>query len=544
MSVPTNSDVNRATGDDLLLLNGHVLTMDREHPRASAVAMRMGRVVYVGDDAGVKAAAAPGSAEIDLAGRTATPGLNDAHAHPMSVGFALLDLDLSPEKHAAIADLQGLVRDAVQARPAGTWIMGRGYDDARLAEGRHPTRADLDEMAPDHPVILIRMCHHIGAANSMALRLAGVTRETPDPDGGIFDRDEHGEPTGVLREAALTAVRAMMPEPDEAAMMTALEAGGREFLRAGVPSAVEAGIRDPRELRAYQRLREQGRLPFRAYLMMLIDETLDDLISLGIQTGFGDDWVRIGPAKLFSDGSIGGRTAMMHAPYEGQPDNYGLWMMPPEELKAKVRRAHDAGFQVGIHAIGDAAIDLVLDAYEEAQRANPRADARHRIEHCSIVDDRILGRIRNLGVVPIPGTSFLRHFRDAYVNNLGEWRIGQAYGMRSFARFGITAAASSDAPVVPVNALAGVQTMVTRRDDLGRPCNPEEAISLEDALRAYTVNGAYASFEEGSKGTLKAGMLGDVTVFETDLANVDDNDLAGVGVDYTIAEGSVVFERL
>jgi predicted amidohydrolase YtcJ len=528
---------------DLLLVNGRVRTMDPARPEVSAVAIRLGRVVYAGDDAGAKATAAPSSPQIDLAGRTATPGLNDAHAHPMSVGFALLDLDLSPERNETIAALQGLVREAVGTRAAGTWILGRGYDDARLAEGRHPTRADLDIIAPEHPVMLIRMCHHIGVANSAALRLAGVTRDTADPDNGLFDRDEHGEPTGVLREGALTAVRAVMPEPDEAAMMAALGAGGREFLRQGVTSTVEAGIRDPRELRAYQRLREQERLPVRTYLMMIIDETLDDLVSLGMRTGFGDEWVRIGPAKLFSDGSIGGRTARMHAPYEGQPDNFGLWMLPPEEIKAKVRHAHDAGFQVGIHAIGDAAIDLVLDAYAEAQAANPRPDPRHRIEHCSIVDDRILGRIRDIGAVPIPGTSFLYHFRDAYVNNLGEWRIGQAYGMRSFARFGITAAASSDAPVVPISAVTGLQTMVMRRDILGRPCNPEEAVPLEDALRAYTVNGAYASFEERIKGTLRPGMLGDVTVFETDLFAVDPGDLSTVQVDYAIAEGKVVYEH-
>ena len=516
--------------------------MDPANPTVSAVAIRMGRIVYAGDDTGARAAAAPGSPVIDLAGRTATPGLNDAHAHPMFVGFALLDLDLSPQRHATITDLQTLVRETAASQPPGAWIVGRGYDDARLAERRNPTRADLDAVAPDHPVVLIRMCHHIGAANSAALRLAGVTRDTPDPEDGLFDRDEHGEPTGVLREGALTLVRSAIPEPDEMAMMAALEAGGREFLRQGVTSAVEAGIRDPRELRAYQRLRETGRLPFRAYLMMMLDETLDDLAALGIATGFGDPWLRIGPAKLFSDGSIGGRTARMHAPYEGEPDNYGLWMMPPEELKAKVRRAHDAGFQVGIHAIGDAAIDLVLDAYEEAQTANPRADARHRIEHCSIVDDRILGRIRDLGAVPIPGTSFLRHFRDAYVANLGEWRIGQAYGMGSFARFGITAAASSDAPVVPVSALAGVQTMVTRRDILGRPCNPEEAIPLADALRAYTVNGAYASFEERIKGMLRPGLLGDVTIFAADLSGVAPDALAEVPIAYTIAGGNVVYE--
>ena len=303
-------------------------------------------------------------------------------------------------------------------------------------------------------------------------------------------------------------------------MMAALEAGGREFLRQGVTSTVEAGIRDPRELRAYQRLREAGRLPVRTYLMMMLDETLDDLVSLGIRTGFGDEWVRIGPAKLFSDGSIGGRTARMQALRRGAGQR--------RSLDDAAGRAQGEGAPrprcrfPGRHPRDRRRRDRPRPrCLRSGAAATPRPDPRHRIEHCSIVDDRILGRIRDIGAVPIPGTSFLRHFRDAYVNNLGEWRIGQAYGMRSFARFGITAAASSDAPVVPVNALAGVQTMVTRRDILGRPCNPEEAISLEDALRAYTVNGAFASFEEGIKGTLRPGMLGDVTIFETDLFSVD-----------------------
>ena len=348
---------------DLLLLNGKVRTMDPANPVASAVAIRQGRVVFAGDDAGARAAVPAATEAVDLRGRTATPGLNDAHAHPMSVGFALLDLDLSPERNAGIADLLGLVRQAAAERPPGTWIVGRGYDHARLAELRHPTRHDLDAAAPDHPVVLIRMCHHIGAANSAALALAGVTAATADPDGGLFDRDAHGEPTGVLRETALEVVRANVPEPDEDAIAAALEAAGRRFLADGVTSATEAGIRDPREMAAYQRLWRAGRLPLRTYLMMMLDETMESLLALGVRTGFGDDRLRIGPVKLFADGSIGGRTARMRRPYEGQPDNVGLWMLPPEELKAKVRRAHEAGFQVGIHAIGDAAVELVVDAY-------------------------------------------------------------------------------------------------------------------------------------------------------------------------------------
>ncbi len=227
-----------------------------------------------------------------------------------------------------------------------------------------------------------------------------------------------------------------------------------------------------------------------------------------------------------------------------KPDNVGLFMMPPEELKAKVLHAHKAGFQVAIHAIGDAAIDLVLDAYEEAAIADPRPNPRHRVEHCSIVDEQTIARIGRLGVIPIPGTSFLYHFRDAYVANLGEDRIRYAYGMATFGKYGIPAAASSDAPVVPTTATIGLQTMMTRQDARGRDVWPEERVSLDDALAAYTVNGAYASFEEHSKGRLRPGMLGDVTVFETNLRDVEPAAISEVQVDLTILGGQVAYDRL
>ena len=218
-------------------------------------------------------------------------------------------------------------------------------------------------------------------------------------------------------------------------------------------------------------------------------------------------------------------------------------MLPPEDLKAKVLRAHKAGFQVGIHAIGDAAINLVLDAYEEAMKADPRPDPRHRVEHCSIIDEATIARIARIGAIPIPGTSFLYHFSDAYLQNLGKDRIRYAYGMASFLRHGVIAAASTDAPVVPTSAVVGLQTMVTRKDRGGREIWPEEAISLDDALRAYTVNGAYASFEENIKGAFKPGMIGDVTIFETDLHAVPVDELGAVQVDYAITDGNVAHER-
>lgn len=528
---------------DLVLINGRVVTMDPARPSASAVAIRHGRIIAVGSDAEVRREAGSRPETIDLRGRTATPGLNDAHAHPMSVGFALGDLQLGTPPNEAIADLCSLVAGAVEGRGADEWIVGRGYDQARLNDQRHPTRHDLDPVAAGRPVVLIRSCHHIGVANSRALALAGIGAGTPDPDGGTIDRDDAGEPTGVVRETALEMVRAAIGEPSEGQIAAALALGGQAFLASGVTSATEAGIHNPREIGAYQRLAAAGQLPVRSYLMMMLDETLESMIQLGLRTDFGDEWLRIGPAKLFSDGSIGGRTARMSQPYVGESDNVGLWMMPPAELQAKVRRAHDAGFQVGIHANGDAAINLVLNAYEAAMVASPRPAPRHRIEHCSIIDEAILGRIAALGAVPVPGTSFLYHFRDAYVQNLGEERLRYAYGMASFAANGIVAAASSDAPVVPTSATAGLQTMVTRRDISGQPVWPEEAVSLKEALRAYTVNGAYASFEEGSKGTLAPGMLGDVTVFETDLFAVPPDALADVKVDLTIVDGRVAYER-
>ena len=531
-----------ATGD-LLLTNGRVMTMDPGRPAATAVSIRGGRVAAVGDDREASAAAAPGSPHVDLRGRTATPGLNDAHSHPFLVGQALGDLNLSSPPNGGVADLAGLVAAAAPGRPPGSWVIGRGYDDARLADHRHPTRHDLDPVSPDHPVLLIRACHHVGVANGRALALAGIGPGTPDPPGGAIDRDEHGAPTGVVRETALGLVQAAIPPPTVADLAAALERGGRAFLASGVTSTAEAGIANADQLRAYQDLWRAGRLPVRTTLMMLIDETLEPLEALGIRTGWGDDRLRIGPAKLFSDGSIGGRTARMHRPYEGEPadGNVGLWMMPPDDLKARVLRAHRAGFQVAIHAIGDAAIDLVLDAYEAAMAADPRPDPRHRIEHCSIVDERILARIARLGVIPIPGTSFFYHFRPAYTENLGLDRLRYAYGMASYLRHGIVAAASTDAPVVPTSATVGLQTMMTRRDAAGDPIWHEETVGLEDALRAYTVHGAHATFEERSKGTLAPGMLGDVTVFGADLSQVAPGDIGGVGIDLTILGGEVVY---
>lgn len=526
---------------DLVLLNGHLVTSDRERPFAQALAIRDGVISVVGTNDEALAERSPSARVIDLGGCTATAAFNDAHCHPMLVGFTASQLDASPEKTPSITSLVSKIKERAASESEGRWILARGYDDARLKERRHPTRADLDAAAPEHPVFLSRACLHIGVANSEALRLAGTTRETPDPADGVIDRDEHGEPTGILREGALELVRRAIPEPTTEEIEEALVLASDLYHAVGVTSVAEAGIRRAEEMEAYQRLREEGRLGLRTYLMMILDEMLDSLAAAGIRSGFGDSRLRIGPVKMFLDGSIGGRTARMREPYEEEADNFGLWMQEPEEILTKLLRAHELGWQCTAHTIGDAAIDLLLDCYEQALMQSPRPNTRHRIEHCEfITDSTTFDRIKRLGCVPVPGTTFLRDFRPLYANNLGPGRLRYANAMRSFAEKGIVAAASSDAPVCTIDLLAGIQTMMTRRDFSGEAAFPEEAISFEEAVFAYTWAGAYASFEENIKGSLTPGKAGDVAVLGADVREVDPEDVSEVGVKMTVMDGEVV----
>lgn len=526
---------------DLILTNGHLITSDPARPVAEAIAIRDGIIMAVGSNDDALAERRADTDVIDLHGRTATAAFNDAHCHPMNVGFAAAAINARPEATTSINQLVGKVRERAASFPPDRWIRARGYDDARFDERRHPNRADLDAGAPEHPVVVVRACGHIAAVNSKALQLAGITASTRDPEGGVIDRNEYGEPTGILREAAMRYVDAVIPQPNVAEIADALDRAAALYHAAGVTSVAEAGIHRPEEMAAYQALHDRGAGGLRTYLMMMVDEMLDALAETGIRTGFGDARLRIGPAKLFIDGSIGGRTARMHHPYLGEAENVGLWMQTPNAFKTKFKRAHDLGWQCCAHAIGDAAIDLLLDCYEEAMAANPRPDTRHRIEHCEfITDTAVFDRIKRLGCVPIPGTTFLRDFRPVYVQNLGPERLRYANAMRTFIDRGIVAAASSDAPVVTVSPLAGIETMVTRKDFAGEQAFAEEAITFEEAVWAYTWAGAYASFEEKIKGSLAPGKLGDLTVLNVDARTVDPDDIAAIGVDLTVMDGEIV----
>lgn len=529
---------------DLILVGGHVVTGDPERPTASAVAIRHGRIAAVGTDDEALAQRASGVEVVDLRGRTAVPAFNDAHCHPMGVGFAATEVDVGPGTVESVARIADRVRERAATLQPGEWVLASGYDDARLAERRHPTRRDLDAVAPENPVFVNRACHHIGVANSRALAAAGITASTPDPEGGRIDRDARGEPTGVLRESAKDLLQSALPAPTEDEIVAALSRAAGIYHSVGVTSVAEAGVRRPEELSAYQRVRDGGGPRLRAYLMVIISALLERFAETGIRTGFGDEWLRLGPAKLFLDGSVGARTSRMHEPYlaSGEdPQNLGLWMQEPEAMRAGLLRAHALGWQVCAHAIGDAAVDFLLDCYAAARQAHPRPDTRHRIEHCEFLSGpQTLDRIAALGAVPVPGTTFIREFLPLYLQNLGEKRLRYANALRSFADRGIVAAASSDAPVVTVDPLAGIQTMLTRRDVAGTAASPEEAITFEAAVRAYTWAGAYASFEEGIKGSLIPGKVGDLAVLGADARTVEPDSISEIGVELTMMDGQVV----
>ncbi|MGI9254976.1 MAG: amidohydrolase [Thermomicrobiales bacterium] len=508
---------------DLFFTNGAVLTMDDALPVAGAAAVVGDRIARVGSHADLKAEIGPGTRVIDLAGGALIPGYDDNHTHPIFFGRSLREINARPDRVSSITEIMAAWREAAAVAISGVnpWLLGRGYDDTRLAEQRHPTRHDLDPVSGGRPSLLSRTCGHIAVANTAALDLAGVTRNTPDPQGGLIDRDEHGEPTGVLRETAIELVRAFIPPASVAEIKRDLRAASAAFRRFGITSVGEAMLKTPDEFRAYQELARDGELGIRVYLMVMIDDMLDGFESLGMRTGWGDDWLRIGPAKLFQDGSGGGRTAAMFDHYPNQPDNFGISIWTQEELDAKFGRAHRLGFQLCAHAIGDRAITMILNAYEAALASDPRRDHRHRVEHCGMCTPEILDRMARHGFIGVPQPNFIYELGDSYLRNFTPEQLSLSYPGRTWFDRGIVAVGSSDVPVVGCDPFMGLRSAVTRLTRDGQTMGAEQGVTVMEALRMFTRNGAFASFQEDRKGRIAPGLLADLAVLDRDPRTVE-----------------------
>ncbi|MBC7340203.1 MAG: amidohydrolase [Firmicutes bacterium] len=524
---------------DLILVGGRVSTLDPDRAAATAVACAGGRIVAVGSDQEVVPLAGPSTRIIAVAGRRVTPGFIDSHMHLSWLGLGLANIDLTGVR--SLAALQELVRERVQGEPAGSWVLGRGWDHELL--GVLPARHHLDAVAPGHPVLLTRVCGHVAVANSKALEVAGITRETPDPAGGAIDRNDRGEPTGVLREEAMELVRSRIPAPGVEELARALAAGARHTLATGITSVHSndgtfgQGIEFVPQ--AYRRAREMG-MRLRVW-WDFPGEALPEVRERGWTSGQGDEWFRVGSAKFFADGSLGGGTAALSEPYADDPGSRGILTVDPADLARGVALAREAGIQVAVHAIGDRAIELVLDALE---RSGPWPTAPRMI-HCQVMRADLFPRMKACGVVADLQPRFVSSDKRFAERRLGPARARLSYAWRLFLDHGIPVAFGSDCPVEPIAPMLGVFAAVTRCDTEGEPPGgwyPEHRLTVEEAVRGFTVGAARAVGEEHEKGSLTPGKLADLVVWDPDPFAVGPMVLKDVRPVLVVVGGQVVYE--
>jgi predicted amidohydrolase YtcJ len=528
---------------DLLLTNATFLTMDPALPVAQGLGVIDGRVAWVGD-ADAAAHMVGVSRRIDLGGATVLPGFNDAHHHLLLLGQWLMQVDCAFPAVRSIDDIVLAIASAARGAAPEDWIEARGYDDNKLTERRHPTRWDLDRAAPNNPVRLRNASGHMCVVNSRALELAGITRETRAPFGGSIHIDAaRGEPSGLLQESAQQLLPRTFGAQDPSELGKALELASRAYLAAGVTSSQEAGIFHPNEFAVLQDSWMNERLPLRTYLMLRLP-FLEAMEQMGMFTGFGDDRLKLGALKLLSDGSLIGRTAAVSQPFleDPRPDNLGLPSWTQDELDELIWRGHRAGWQVAIHAIGDRAIEMCLDGFQKALQRQPRADHRHRLEHCGILRPDLIRRIKELGVVAVGQPPFIIEFGDGFLRHLGRERCQLTYPLRSFIDAGVAVAASSDSPVSDHRPLFGIQAAVTERTAAGEDYAPAERLSVEEAIGLYTRAAAYASFDEKRKGTLTPGKLADLVVLADDPRRVEPAAIGQIRVLATFIGGEMVYE--
>ncbi|MFZ5815540.1 MAG: amidohydrolase [Bacillota bacterium] len=512
-----------------------------------ALATAGGRVLAIGTESEVMQRRGPQTRVVELEGRALLPGLIDAHLHIL--GYALT-LDLLYV--AGLPSLQAM-RERVAAeaarRPAGEWIIGRGWDQDRWAERREPTKEDLDAVSPDHPVYLQRNCNHVAVVNSAALRAAGITRETPDPEGGKIDRDPvTGEPTGMLRETAQALIQRVIPQVDGPRRRQLLERAMREALSYGITQLhtddcrYGGGLEAVREL--FTSMVGPDRIPLRITQMILMED-VERAAAQGVKTGAGDEWFRWGQVKIFADGSLGGRTAALLEPYADDPSTRGIYIHPAEEFKALVAKAHALGNQVGAHCIGDGGAQLFIEAVAEAQRKHPRPDARHRMIHCQILNEGQMDRMVEEGIVGDIQPVFLKSDGYWFADRVGPERARTSYAWRSLLEKGVPLCGGSDCPIEPLNIWYGIYCAVTRKDLNGYPeggWQPEQRLTVAEALDMYTTGASYSTFEEYFKGALAPGMAADLIVVDRDPFTCDPDELKDVQVLLTVVGGVVAHE--
>ena len=522
---------------DVIVVNGRVHTSDSAMPNAEAFAVKDGRFLAVGRNADIRNLATARTTVIDAAGMFVAPGFIDCHCHPSGVN-ELFGVNANVK---TLTQLRGNISKKVSEVPPGMWVDAFMFDDTKLDVPL--TRTALDDISPNNPVSVNHRGGHTSWYNSRALQLAGVTKETKDPEHGRFFRDARGELTGRVAELARdvfdsVGIRAKFTAAEERERARqGMQHISQEFAKTGLTSVHDAGT-TPDKIRAYEDIYRAGNLKHRAY-MMIRGGAYPQLRDAGVYTGFGDEWLRVGGVKYAADGSASERTMRMSTPYVGTND-YGILTMSQADIHAAVDDAHRNNWQVGIHANGDVTIDMVLQAYERVLQQYPHPDRRHRIEHCTQVNPDLIRRIKATGAIPTPFWTYVYYHGEKW-SQYGDDKLRSMFAHRSFLDADIRVPGASDYGPGPFEPLMAIQSMVTRRDYRGREWGPNQKVSIDEALTIATMNGAYASYEEKTKGSITAGKYADFVILEKSPRDVDANSIKDIKVVRTVAGGRTTF---
>ncbi len=537
---------------DLILYNGKIRTFATETSTCEAMACAGSRIVATGSSDEIRRLGGADTQAIDLQGRTAIPGLTDTHVHLSEKGTAEMELvdcrDFYIDVHS-VADILQRLANAAASAPKGSWIIAHGspMQDFRLTDKRFPDRHDLDRAVPDNPVS-VSFGAHITIANTPALAAAKITRDTPDPAGGHIKHDRQtGEPTGELHERAQLIVKKVAPEFNYLQLKDGIVFALNQCLERGV-TTVHDIVRYAEPVRAYQELYKEGRMHARVSILPRVIESMIEsksLIELGFITGFGNEWLRIGGVKMSIDGGITGRNACFYDPYEDDEHNHGIIRIQQDELNHTVQICHDAGLRCCVHAIGDRAFDMALDAYENAVVKSPRKDHRHRIEHMGnwlCTPERMQRMVRD-GVIAIPNIAIGYYVGDAILDCVGEKRLTKAFPFHTLLKNGVVIAGGSDSPGYwPVDPLRDIAACVSREMRWGEVWIPEERISVSQAFAMHTTTAAWVGFEENEKGSLEVGKLADVAVLAEDPFEIQPETIKDLKVEMTVVGGEVKYQ--
>jgi predicted amidohydrolase YtcJ len=532
---------------DVVFHNGSVITVDKTNTVCEAVAVKGNKIAAVGDNEFVRSWIGSETEVIDLDGRTLMPGFIDAHMHlGMRGQNAAVIIDCNSDDVPTIDGIMAKIKDAAEKVPEGTWIKATGYEQSKLKEGRHPTRDELDAAAPNHPVQLTRCCLHMGVYNTLALEAGKISPEKFAPGEVIVD--ENGRMTGLLKETACTYMWDIVKYTKEE-YMASFKACNDLLLQHGVTSVCDASFFGEQTIGLYQEAIKEGIIDVRMYPLVYhaygkpktiwwINQVLDT----GLRAGIGDDFFRLGHVKILLDGSSSGPSAATREPYSHDPDLEGILIYTQEEADEIVKKAHDAGWNVTCHAVGDKAVEVMVNAIEKAVNANPRIH-RHRIDHCGLQDLELIKRIRDLNISVVSNPGFFHENAEAYTRYYGD-RVDYMFPLKSYLEHGITVALGSDSPVIEVDPMIGIYSALRREDKRsGVVAGSSQCIGLMDAIRMYTINGAYVSCEEDIKGSIEIGKLADMVVLSENIMETPIDRIKEVKTDITMIDGVIKYRR-